>query len=69
MSVNKFSNGLQAPPRLRGCTEADISHPNQGSQHPNPALQYSSFPKVQGRTGLHLAEEAGKLGEKMNFSN
>lgn len=30
LSVDKFSNGLQAQPRLRGCTEADTPAPRLG---------------------------------------
>lgn len=39
VSVDKFSNGLQAQPRLRGCTEADTPAPSLGPCNTPPSAR------------------------------
>lgn len=59
--MDEFPNGLQALPRMKGCTEA--THPSE-DWHPNgefqdadlPPQQHSPTHKAHGKTSLHLAE-------------
>lgn len=61
--MDEFPNGLQALPRMKGCTEA--AHPSEDwhlsskwrvpASRPAPQ-QHSPSHKVHGRTGLRLAE-------------